>query len=191
MNSEEILHIAISVVGISLAFSLFKFEQFDPSYFLLILVTVGIGFVLHELAHKYVAIHYGAHAEYRMWTTGLFLAIAMAFVTQGGFVFAAPGAVYIFGNVGREKNGKIALAGPLMNLALALVFLAVAFMFPNAQVGGQNLGVIGAFVNVFLGGFNMIPFAPMDGQKVAAWDRRVWGGVFALFIIAFLGFSLL
>ena len=185
MNSEELLHIVISVVGISLAFSLFKFETFNPSYFLLILITVGVGFVLHELAHKYVAIHYGAHAEYRMWTTGLFLAIAMAFITQGGFVFAAPGAVYIFGHVGRDKNGKIALAGPLMNLVLALVFLAVAFMFP----GARELGFTGAFVNVFLGGFNMIPFPPMDGQKVAAWDQCVWAGVFALFIIAFIGLS--
>ncbi|PIT85560.1 site-2 protease family protein [Candidatus Micrarchaeota archaeon CG10_big_fil_rev_8_21_14_0_10_59_7] len=187
MNSEEILHIAISVVGISLAFSLFRFETFNPSYFLIILVTVGLGFVLHELAHKYVAIHYGAHAQYRMWTTGLFLAIAMAFVTRGGFVFAAPGAVYIFGHVGRDKTGKIALAGPLMNLLLALVFLAAAFVFP----GAQELCFTGAFVNIFLGGFNMIPFAPMDGQKVATWDQRVWGGVFALFIVAFLGFSLI
>ncbi|VVB67290.1 Zinc metalloprotease [Candidatus Norongarragalina meridionalis] len=186
MNQEEILHIAISVIGISLAFSLFRFETFSPSYFFIVLVTVGLGFVLHELAHKYVAIHYGAHAQYRMWTTGLFLAIAMAFLTRGGFVFAAPGAVYIYGQVSREKNGRIALAGPMMNLLLAIVFLAVAFIFP----GAQELAFTGAFVNIFLGGFNMIPFAPMDGQKVAAWDQRVWAGAFVLFIAAFIGLSL-
>ena len=185
MNKTEAAHILVSVVTISLAFSLFKTEVFDPGYFLLILTTVGVAFIFHELAHKYVAMHYGAHAEYRAWTTGLFLALVLAFVTQGGFVFAAPGAVYIFGRVTREQNGKISLAGPAMNLVLAIVFLAVALALGS---GSQlsSWAATGAFVNVFLGAFNMLPFPPLDGSKVMAWDKRVWLAAAAAFGLLFI-----
>lgn len=182
MDWTEISHILVSVVTISLAFSLFKTGNvFSFGYFLLILLTVGTAFILHELAHKYMALHYGVHAAYRAWTTGLFLALAMAFVTQGSFVFAAPGAVYIFGHVNREQNGKISLAGPLMNLLLCIFFIALAFVLP----GASEFALVGAYVNAFLGGFNMIPFAPLDGQKISAWNQRVWAGLFLAFIVAF------
>lgn len=184
MRFEEILHILVSVVTISLAFSLFKEELFNPNYFLLILLTVGVGFIFHELAHKYVALHYGAHAEYRAWTIGLFLALVLAFLTRGGFVFAAPGAVYIFGKVTREQNGKISLAGPLTNLALALVFVALLFFTPI----NKELAVTGAYVNVFLGLFNSLPFFPLDGQKIAAWNRDVWLVLFLTFSALFFVF---
>lgn len=182
MHGEEALHILISVVTISLAFTLFKEgEVFSPSVFFLVLGTVGLGFILHELAHKYTAIHYGAHAEYRAWTTGLFLALVFAFMSNGSFVFAAPGAVYIFGHVTREQNGRISLAGPLMNFALAVFFLALYFFTPVPK----EISATGAYVNVFLGAFNMIPIFPLDGQKVASWSTRVWAITFAAFIALF------
>ena len=128
--------------------------------------------MLHELGHKFVAIRYGAQAEYRAWTTGLFVALFLAFVTDGGFIFAAPGAVYIFGKrVSEEQNGKIALAGPLVNLFLALIFLAIGVSYPEMQ----TLAAIGVSINAFLGAFNLIPIFPLDGSKVFAWNKVVWG----------------
>ena len=145
--------------------------------FFIILGTVGLGFIIHELAHKYVAIHYGAHAEYRAWTLGLFLALAMAFLTQGSFVFAAPGAVYIFGRVSREQNGIISLAGPLTNFALAIIFLLL-----SAFTGiSKEFVATGALVNVMLGAFNMLPIPPFDGSKIFAWNKVVWGTLFLAF----------
>jgi len=182
IDSTEAIHILVSVLTISLAFSLFKNgDLFSPAYFLTVLVTVGAAFICHELAHKYVAMGYGVYAAYRAWTFGLLFAVAMAFATQGQFVFAAPGAVYIFGHVGREKNGKIALAGPAMNLLLCIVFLALAVLVPVLS----ELAFLGAYVNAFLGGFNMIPVAPLDGQKIMAWDQRIWAVFFVAFLIAF------
>ena len=99
-----------------------------------------------------------------------------------GFVFAAPGAVYIYGNVSREKNGVISLAGPLTNLALALIFLAIGFAMP----GLRQLGIMGAYVNTFLGAFNMLPFGPLDGKKVADWSQSAWLSTFAVFAVLFL-----
>jgi Zn-dependent protease len=177
---EELLHILVSVLTISLAFTLFDEFTFDK--FFLILITVGTAFILHELGHKFVAIAYGAQARYRAWVAGLFLALAMAFVTSlfgSPIVFAAPGAVYIYGpHLTRGQNGKIALAGPLVNLALAIFFLfALAFSFLPAA-----LAATGFMINAFLGAFNMIPFPPLDGSKVAEWNRSVWLFFFLIFV---------
>lgn len=182
ISATEALHIAVSVVTISLAFSLFRDEgMFDPEFFLLIFITVGAGFVFHELGHKYMAIKYGLQAEYRAWTTGLFLALFLAFVTQGGFVFAAPGAVYIFGgHVTREQNGKISLAGPFVNLLLVIGFFALAAASdPHSFIA--RVGATGVFVNAFLGIFNLLPFHPLDGAKVMAWNKMIWASMFAVF----------
>ncbi|MFH0922674.1 MAG: site-2 protease family protein [Candidatus Micrarchaeota archaeon] len=174
---EEILHILVSVVTISIAFTLFDDFTFDK--FFLILITVGTAFILHELGHRSVAIAYGAKARYQAWTLGLFLALVMAFFTSGQFVFAAPGAVYIFGpHLTREQNGKIALAGPMVNLLLAIFFLfALQFSFlPTA------LAATGFMINAFLGAFNMIPFPPLDGSKVSEWNRSIWLFFFLIFV---------
>ncbi len=140
-------------------------------WFPITVLVVGLGFVLHEMAHKYVAIHYGYWAEYRMWVGGLLLALIAAITI--GFVFAAPGAVYIHGNYIRtSENGKISLSGPAINIILALVFLSIPLFFPNSTY--VLIGVIGASVNSFLAFFNLIPFSMLDGAKIFRWNPVIW-----------------
>ncbi|HLD75537.1 MAG TPA: hypothetical protein VI874_00840, partial [Candidatus Norongarragalinales archaeon] len=111
ISYTELIQMAVSVIGVSYAFS-FAWGNYS---FAEILLTVGTGFLLHELGHKYVAIRYGAHAEYRMWTLGLVAAVILAVVF--GFVFAAPGAVYIYGKeLTKKQSGNVALAGPAVNI---------------------------------------------------------------------------
>ncbi len=171
---DEALHILVSVITISFAFAIVwtGSTNFDSNFLAttgMIILTVGLGFILHELAHKYVAMRYGAYARYHAWTLGLLLSVVMAFAV--GFVFAAPGAVYIYGShINREQNGKISLAGPATNFVLGLVFLAIGFAFPALK----SVASLGAGVNFFLGAFNMLPFFPMDGQKVFAWNKAIW-----------------
>src|SRR3989338_1601527 len=75
--------------------------------FVIASLTVGIGFLLHEIGHTIVAQRYGCFAEFRSFDSMLILAIAMSFF---GFIFAAPGAVMISGRVNSAKNGKISAA---------------------------------------------------------------------------------
>lgn len=180
IDAEEWLHIAVSVVTISLAFSLFREDVFSPDYFWIIFLTVGLGFILHELAHKWVAVSFGATSYYRASTFGLFGALALAFLSGGTLVFAAPGAVYFHGaHLSREQVGKIGLAGPLMNLALALGFLALAMTAP----GLRELALMGVSVNAFLGAFNLVPIGVLDGAKVYAWNKTVWLASFASMLV--------
>jgi Zn-dependent protease len=157
--------------------------------------------LLHELAHKYVATRYGAHARYETWTLGLILMLALAIIPQlFGFplpLFLAPGAVMIYAMkpMSRQEAGLISLAGPATNIALAVIFLLLALglfgvaAFSEQAASGEGyvlplVMLMGVRVNLFLAMFNLLPIFPLDGSKVVAWDWKIW---LAAFAIAFLG----
>jgi Zn-dependent protease len=149
--------------------------------FLASLATVGSGFVLHELSHKFTAQRYGYWAEFRMWPLGLALALGTSIL---GMIFAAPGATYISGaNITRSENGKISVAGPLMNVLVALTFLPLQFF--GTTFFEVYLGSEGFFINVFLALFNMLPLMPLDGAKVFGWSKTRWISVFVPLALVF------
>ncbi|MEF8887452.1 MAG: metalloprotease [Haloarculaceae archaeon] len=138
------------------------------------LVVVGTGFLLHELAHKVVAVRFGQVAEFRADYSMLGLAVVSALA---GFLFAAPGAVHHRGRITPRENGLIALAGPAVNAVLAVGFLGAA-----SVAGGSlaTLGNLGFVVNILLAGFNMLPFGPLDGRTVLDWSLPAFAVSFAL-----------
>ncbi len=174
ISGRELRDILISMLVIAGVFAL-SFSNHNIALMLTILpmtlVAVGFGFVLHELAHKFVALHFGYFAEYQMWISGLALAIFTSFF---GFVFAAPGAVYIYGEgISLKENGLISIAGPLTNIALALIFFMGIFIFtPNSYFA--LLSGIGFSVNSFLAFFNLIPIGNLDGAKIMSWNQLFW-----------------
>jgi Zn-dependent protease len=139
------------------------------------LLTAGVGFLLHELAHKVVAIRYGQVAEFRADYTMLGLALAAALV---GFLFAAPGAVYHSGRITPRESAGIAVAGPLTNVVLAALFLPLFLLTSDGFV--HSAGQLGVTLNAVLAGFNMIPFGPLDGRKVLRWSKVGFGASFLL-----------
>jgi Zn-dependent protease len=177
-SKTEIRDIAISVFVLSVAFAvaLNLRPWIDLGIPLLIgisAVIVSMSFVLHELAHKFVAQRYGAWAEYRMFPFGLIMALVISFT---GFIFAAPGAVYIKGNIDRKMNGKISAAGPAVNIVLG----AVALLFAMVTTGTVELLFwIMASINAFFAVFNMLPIMPFDGSKIYRWDVSVYLVMFA------------
>jgi Zn-dependent protease len=171
-SSRELRDLVIAWVALGFAFSLLYVpvsattladvlvSQTFAFEFGLSLATVGVAFLLHELAHKVVAVHFGQHAEFRADFGMLALAVAGGLA---GFLFAAPGAVHHRGRITPREHGLIAVAGPLTNVALAAVSLGLMTVFPE-------LGWRGLFINVLLAGFNMIPFGPLDGRTVLDWS---------------------
>ena len=170
-SQTEREHLLKAWLAISFAFALL-FADITSSvfivFFVISLLTVGLGFLLHELAHKYVAQQYGCWAEFRADDRMLLFAILSAFA---GFIIAAPGAVWIRGNVTTEKNGKISVAGPVTNIVLALLFLFGSFLLEGIFAMGFDYGFR---VNAFLGLFNMIPAGNFDGAKVLRWNRVIY-----------------
>lgn len=171
MGTREILDLLIAWLALGLAFTFFfegRSVVREPAAairpFILVLITVGTGFLLHELAHKIVAINFGQIAEFRADYGMLFLAVMGGLV---GFIFAAPGAVHHRGRISPREHGLIAVAGPVTNLALAAVFAA---MWPFVPA----LGALGVGINLLLAGFNMLPIGPLDGRTVLDWSLSAY-----------------
>lgn len=142
------------------------------------LLTAGVGFLLHELGHKVAAVRYGQIAEFRADYGMLFLAVVSATI---GFLFAAPGAVHHRGRLTERQHGLIALAGPVVNLVLAVVFLPL--WLAGVLAGTELLTLVGGrglAINLFLAGFNMIPFGPLDGKTVLSWSKAVFAVTFVV-----------
>ncbi|XRO76014.1 site-2 protease family protein [Methanocaldococcus sp. 28A] len=168
-SEREIIDLIVSVLAIAFIFS---YPNLSILIFIVSLIAVGSGFVFHELMHRTVARKYGAWSEFRAWYEGLILAIILKIFL--GFTFIAPGAVYIYKDyLTYEENGKIALAGPLTNVALAFIFLILALIFNNIPLL-YLIGKFGFHINLFLAGFNMLPIPPFDGEKVLRWNPIIW-----------------
>src|SRR3989338_4008490 len=168
----ELRDILKAWVAISIAFAIALSNGWSDFYakFVIASLTVGVGFLLHELGHKAVAQRYGCFAEFRSFDNMLLLALLMSFF---GFIFAAPGAVMVSGRVNKTRNGIISAAGPVVNLALALIFLSFIFM----QLPGlfREIAYYGFVINSWLALFNMIPFFLFDGYKVLKWSKLAYG----------------
>ena len=86
----------------------------------------------------------------------------------------APGAVMVVGNTTKSQFGKIALAGPVTNVALWLLGL-VAIL-----VGLGEISILAMILtpwmwgNAFLAVFNMLPFGPLDGRKIKTWSDSIF-----------------
>ena len=157
-----------------------------PFAFLLGLVAFGPAFIIHELAHKFVAKYYGCWAEFRADPAGLRTGVMIAFFV--GFLFMAPGAVMVAGNVNRRQNGIIALAGPFSNLILWGIGLPFYALFAGTTLG--KVGLLWLVANAILGAFNMLPFGPLDGRKIKNWSEPVFWS-FLMIFIALVYYSLL
>lgn len=183
-STVEIQHLAIAFIAICATLTVHSGSSYF-NYFgvfgtiLIFIVTIGFGFVLHELGHKLVAQWYGFISEFRADFMMLLFAFVLALFSP--FIFLAPGAVLIHGRLTLRQNGIISVAGPLVNLVLGLVFLILYFATPSLML--KSVFEIGVWVNSFLGIFNMLPFWILDGKKVLAWNKLVYFSVMGALIL--------
>jgi Zn-dependent protease len=180
-EKTELVNMAAAVAALTIAFTIAMSVNFGGSlddlsglsfygYALGVsFLAVITGFALHEFAHKVVAERNGARAEFRTYPLGLLLAVVFSFF---GVVFAAPGAVYIDGDISKEQYGKISLAGPAANVVLGVLFIGLALISSGGLLGFA-LAWVGS-VNFLLAAFNMLPIPPLDGYKVAKWNVPIY-----------------
>jgi len=138
--------------------------------------------VIHEYMHGFVAFQMGdstakdagrltlnpiAHLE---WFGSLFLPLVMIF-TGMPFIFGwAKPVPYNPYNLRDRKYGdaKVAIAGPLANLIIALVFGLILRFLPFFSMTFAGLLSIIVYINLVLMLFNLVPIPPLDGSKILA-----------------------
>ena len=154
------------------------FQPGGQLFFVCVVLTVVISIVLHELAHGWTAIwqgddtprisgHMTADPLTHMGGMSLFALI---------LVGIAWGAMPVNPNRFRHRYGDaiVSVAGPAMNILLALIGLTIlAFWWRidgSAQAGAaynlQKFLEIFGIWNIVLAMFNMAPVPPLDGSRI-------------------------
>lgn len=191
-SRRELGDIAISMIVLSLAFMILYRSDSIGSYswyleftygsterwILLFLTCLGLvffSFLLHELGHKFTAQNFGMRSEFRMFPIGLVITLVSSML---GFLFAAPGAVMIAGNPDKKENGIISIAGPAVNIVLALIGIAGCFAFNHSA--WVFVFLLLANLNASLALFNLLPIPPLDGSKIWPWNAPLYVVAFAV-----------
>lgn len=101
--------------------------------------------VLHELGHSYVAKKYGVKIE--------------------KILLLPIGGMAMMSEISKEGEFKIAIAGPLVSLALGTVLLGISTVTDYTLAEYPLFQTVGG-LNILLGIFNLLPAFPMDGGRV-------------------------
>ncbi len=150
---------------------------------LIIIVIILISFSTHEYAHGWMANRLGdptARLEGRLslnpiahWDPlGTSLLVGLLLLRGIGlpvFVFGWGKPVPI--NENNFKNPrfdsfKTALAGPIVNLVLAIGLAQILYIPSMANSALAPVLVLAVTINIFLAIFNLLPVPPLDGSRI-------------------------
>ncbi len=153
----------------------------DVESMIFTIVVLILSIIVHEVAHGYAAFALGdptAKLQGRLTLNplphidpiGSVLIPALLVLTNAGMLFGwAKPVPYNPYNLRNQRWGEaiVGAAGVLTNIVLALIFIFIARVaFASGQEVFASLAVTVAFVNLFLGMFNLIPIPPLDGYTV-------------------------
>ncbi len=186
-------------------------------YPLFLYIVIVLSAVFHEYAHGWMAKQLGDSTAERMGRLtlnpfahidlfGTVIVPLFLVLTSGIFIGWAKPVPYNPYNLRDQRYGnlKVAIAGPVTNILIALAIGLVVRLAPLYQntltfMTDQALGLLGfvVLINIYLALFNLIPVPPLDGSKVLGdLFPRAWGamqsiGIFGLVIALFLAFFIL
>ena len=152
--------------------------------FLVYVLPVLLAITLHEAAHGYAARHFGDPTAAQLGRislnplrhidpVGTLLMPLMLYVaTAGAFVFGYAKPVPV--DTSRLRHPRrdmmwVAAAGPLSNLAQAILWLLLGTVLLSAGVREPFFLLVaraGILVNLVMFAFNLFPVPPLDGGRV-------------------------
>jgi Zn-dependent protease len=141
-------------------------------------IVLLLAFPLHELGHALAADRFGDDTPRLAGRITLnpfkqlnLLGSALFLLFGFGWASVPVNSANFRGNW-RLKEVLVALAGPAMNLLLAIIFALIVRGMTVADASGPVADIIGrvafygVLINVFLAVFNLLPIPPLDGSRV-------------------------
>lgn len=157
----------------------------DPLRIIGIILIVVMAYFLHEIAHKISAHVKGYWAEFRLDLLGMILTIVSFFCPVK---LIAVGQIKIVGRpMLSEDYGKIALAGPFVNISQAVFFYVISAISTNYLI--VSLASFGFVLNSTFALVNLFPFGSLDGYRILKWNRRVWIIIIITVVLLFIYFT--
>jgi Zn-dependent protease len=169
MNKVEAFEVLIAGLICGLVISFPSFENYRE----IVLISV-VSLFLHTLSHKFVAKRINLIANFKLWVRGTISSVGLTLLLS---IFAPLKILCFEGleiakyrfKVGKrkltyEEVGIISLAGPTVNLLLAI--LLWIFQTP--------LSPLIVSVNCWLALFTILPIEPLDGSRIFYWKKWVW-----------------
>jgi Zn-dependent protease len=161
------------------------FLDLDPATLIARLIVLAVAFTIHEFAHAWTAVQFGDDTPRyygRLTLNPLAHLDPMGSLVLifAGFGWAKPVPIDPY-RLQRRSSAAVmwvSLAGPFSNFLLAII-AAVPFRLGWANVYdafGASAGILPNFskilvefvsINLILMLFNLIPLAPLDGEKIA------------------------
>lgn len=149
---------------------------------IIIIVSLIISIILHEMAHGYAADRLGdptARLQGRLSLNPLVHIDPLGSIIVPGLLFFS-GAGFLFGwakpvpynpyNLSDQRYGeaKVAAAGPATNIVIALIFSVLIRMADVLGLPATFLDIASyvVYINILLALFNSIPIPPLDGSKM-------------------------
>ncbi|MGM0923730.1 MAG: site-2 protease family protein [Bacillota bacterium] len=159
-----------------------EFLAFDLELIPYVVIVLAIAFTVHEFAHAYVAYKFGdptAKKQGRLTLSPLAhldpIGTLLIFIAGFGWAKPVPVNRFYFKNP-RLAGVLVSAAGPLSNLIIAFIGLAVWYILLSTGAlsslsSGMAEGVhqffnILIFLNITLFIFNLFPFPPLDGYRI-------------------------
>ncbi len=144
----------------------YKKAGFDWEDFKFSILIAAPAVVLHELAHKFVAMAFGLTATFKIFWGGLGLAFFLKLI-HSPFLIIAPGYVQISSSSLYTGTGAIiAFAGPAANLILLIIAHLILTRAKHLTRTQAVALYMTKQINLLLFIFNMLPIPPLDGSKV-------------------------
>ncbi len=183
---NEVASFIIALLAISLTVGSRYLMHGYYMAFLIVASSVSLAFLPHELMHRFVARRMGCFSRFVLDPIGLMLTLVTA-IPFIPFKVIIPGYVLISSHyydpdVRKRIEGTSAIVGPLTNIIIALIAIAILLLVPGiATIKYMKLFLtylVG--VNSWIAFFNLLPIPPLDGSKVIAWKPANWALLFIL-----------
>jgi Zn-dependent protease len=177
------LLITIVILGFIFSFRDWGTTTFNVSIglrnFVITMLLVALAMLVHELAHRTIAIWLGYRSQYKVWLLGLVIGLVVAFVSNGYLLFIAAGTLVIthlevhrlgkgYYATNMKHLGWIAMSGPIANMLFAVVLKSIYLATSSPLVHKAML------INIWIALFDMLPIPPFNGSRTFFGSRFIY-----------------